>query len=287
MPSPLVSVVIPTYNRKDFLIEAVESVLNQSYRNIELIVADDGSTDGTYEELENRGLLGSLRYVRIDHCGRPGRVRNAGIRKSSGKYIALLDSDDTWLPKKLEMQVELMEGMAFHTVPPLCHTRERWIRNGREVSQAGQKHRREGYIFEDALKKCIIGPSTVLFKRELLDDVGYFDEELEIAEDYELWLRVTARYPVAYINLPLVIKRGGHEDQLSEKYGQIEVFRIRALLKVLHSREAASWSDKQRSLAFGELARKCRIYANGCYKRGKIGEGDEYMRLSLRYRNGG
>jgi hypothetical protein len=148
------------------------------------------------------------------------------------------------------------------------------------VSQAGQRHKRSGDIFIDALKKCIIGPSTVMMRRELFEEFGGFREDLEIAEDYELWLRITAKYPVGYIDEPLVIKRGGHLDQLSEKYGQIEIFRIKALLLNL---EAGTFRGDQRDLAARELARKCRVYANGCEKRGKSEEARHYREIAGRY----
>jgi len=117
-------------------------------------------------------------------------------------------------------------------------------------------------------------------RRELFEEFGGFREDLEIAEDYELWLRITAKYPVGYIDEPLVIKRGGHADQLSEKYGQIEVFRIKALLVNL---ETGIFAGEQRELAVRELVRKCRIYAQGCEKRGKVEEACWYREIVQRY----
>ena len=111
----------------------------------------------------------------------------------------------------------------------IWHTRERWVRSGRVISQRSQRHRRSGDLFADSLRKCVIGPSTVLLRRAAFARAGGFREDLEIAEDYELWLRLTARYPVGYLDQELVIKRAGHSDQLSERYGQIEIFRLRAL----------------------------------------------------------
>jgi hypothetical protein len=119
-----------------------------------------------------------------------------------------------------------------------------------------------------------------MMRRELFEEFGGFREDLEIAEDYELWLRITARYPVGYIDEPLVIKRGGHADQLSEKYGQIEIFRIRALLMNL---EEGTFQGEQRQLAARELMGKCRIYAQGCEKRGKDEEARRYREIARRY----
>jgi len=278
-PTTRVTAIIPTYNRLSLLREAVFSVLAQTYPPAELIVVDDGSADGTKEfcmELSAE-RPDTFRYLRFAHSGLPGKVRNAGARAAKGEYLAFLDSDDLWKPEKLSRQ-----GAFFEEHPDIhvCHTREIWQRGEKVVSQAGQRHRRSGNLFPDALKKCIIGPSTVMMRRELFEEFDGFREDLEIAEDYELWLRITAKYPVGYIDEPLVIKRGGHPDQLSEKYGQIEIFRIKALLLNL---EAGTFSGEQQELAARELVRKCRVYANGCEKRGKSEEARHYREIVKRF----
>jgi glycosyltransferase involved in cell wall biosynthesis len=274
----MLTIIIPTYNRLPFLKSAINSVFCQTYRRFQLIIADDGSTDGTGDNVQSLNNSDeNLRYLRLPHCGMPGKVRNAGARLATGDFLAFLDSDDLWKPEKLARQIAFFEE---HPDMMICHTREIWQRGEKIVSQAGQKHRRSGYIFADALKKCIIGPSTVMMRRELFEEFGGFREDLEIAEDYELWLRITAKYPVGYIDEPLVIKRGGHADQLSEKYGQIEIFRIKALLVNL---EAGIFAGEQRELAARELVRKCRIYAQGCEKRGKVEEARRYREIVQRY----
>ncbi len=291
---PLVSVVIPTYNRVNFLKEAISSVLGQNYSEIELIVVDDGSSDGSEEWCKslNEGSENErFRYVRIAHSGFPGLVRNVGIRMASGEYIAFLDSDDIWIEEKIEEQINLMESRVNCVI---SHTKERWVRNRKEISQSRQRHRREGDIFEDALLKCIIGPSTVMVRKDIFNYAGFFNEHMEIAEDYELWLRVTALYRVCYIDRPLVVKRGGHSDQLSEKYGQIEIFRIEALESFIewlsHAKNTFSklgWNPERyplvKSLAYKELARKCSIYARGCFKRGREREGRSYLEKMEKY----
>jgi len=274
-----ITAIIPTYNRLSLLREAVLSVLTQAYSDLELIVVDDGSTDGTEKFCANqlRENPDTFRYLNLSHSGKPGKVRNAGARIATGEYLAFLDSDDLWKPEKLVRQAAFFKE---HPDIRICHTREIWQRGETIVSQVGQRHRRAGYVFPDALKKCIIGPSAVMMRRELFEEFGGFREDLEIAEDYELWLRITAKYPVGYIDEPLVIKRGGHPDQLSEKYGQIEIFRIKALLLNL---EAGTFRGDQRDLAARELARKCRVYANGCEKRGKSEEARHYLEIARRY----
>ena len=299
---PLVSVIIPTYNRAALLREAVDSVLAQSYAPLELIVVDDGSTDATAASL--RSVRG-LRLVRQDHTGMPGQARNAGACVARGKYLAFLDSDDLWLPHKLAVQVAAAQAAG----DAVNHTRERWLRAGRIVSQRGQRHRRSGDLFADSLRKCIIGPSTVLLRREVFERAGGFREDLQIAEDYELWLRLTARHPVGYVGRESVIKRAGHGDQLSERYGHIELFRLRALRDLLehngrqryesapaHGRAAGSirpnawlegaaacFTPPQRAAGAAELARKARIYAAGCRKRGRDTEAAHYETLAQRW----
>ena len=269
---PTVSVIIPSYNRYLLLAEAVESVRAQSFRDLELIVVDDGSDDET-------PLLArepDIRYLRIEHSGMPGAVRNRGVEVASGKYIAFLDSDDLWRPEKLERQLPLLE--ADESVP-LVHTREEWLRGERTVSQKSQRHRRSGDIFSDALWKCTIGPSTVLMRRALFRELGGFDETLEVAEDYEFWLRLTSRYPVAYIDEALTVKRAGEWDQLSAKYGQIEEFRIESLFRVL---ELDRLPQDRRPEALAMLEKKLAIWSVGALKRGKGPEVEAFTRRLAR-----
>jgi glycosyltransferase involved in cell wall biosynthesis len=307
---PRISAIIPTYNRARLLQEAVDSVLAQRYRDFELIVVDDGSTDDTPALLEEllsgagrRGRPGGvgsrapgvgaadlrrapgrppIRVVRQRHTGFPGAVRNRGVAESTGELLAFLDADDLWEPEKLERQVARFDEVrARDGTPVLCHTRERWLRNGAEVSQKGQRHAREGWVFPDALVKCIIGPSTTMLRRSVFEELGGFREDVEIGEDYELWLRLTARYPVSYIEEPLTVKRAGHGDQLSGKYPQIESFRIRVLEDLVTAGTFADTPEYD-SLARAELARKCRIYARGARKRGREAEAQDYEARAVR-----
>jgi glycosyltransferase involved in cell wall biosynthesis len=270
---PLVSVIIPTYNRVDLLLQAIDSVQQQTYGNLEIIVVDDGSQDET-SLLDNRR---DLTFIRIPHSGRPGYVRNQGVKACSGELIAFLDSDDLWKRQKIEKQIQYLKD---HPEISVCHTREVWLRNGREVSQSGQKHLRQGNIFQDCLKKCIIGPSTVILTTQLFEESGMFHPGLEIAEDYELWLRISSKHRIGYLDEALVIKRGGHGDQLSLKYGHIEIFRIQALL---HDVEKGMFKNENLELAHLELSRKCRIYSAGCRKRGREEEANRYLEMARRF----
>jgi len=276
----MVSVIIPVFNRYPLLQEAAASVLAQSHLDFELVIVDDGSEDETAEL--TGGTDGFFRDVRVKiihvkHSGMPGLVRNIGAGAAQGSYLAFLDSDDLWEQDKLKLQAAF-----FQDNPDLriCHTRERWIRKGKEISQAGQKHRREGMIFQDALEKCIIGPSTVMMERSLFQETRGFREDLEIAEDYEYWLRITPFHEIGYIDLPLIEKRAGHGGQLSEKYGHIEYFRIQGLKDLV---DRNYFPEEQQTSARQELARKCGIYAAGCEKRGKKEDAAEYSALQRKY----
>jgi glycosyltransferase involved in cell wall biosynthesis len=267
---PQVSVVIPTYNRAWCLGEAVDSVLAQRFRDFELIVVDDGSTDATAAVLAGYG--GTIRILQQENRG-VSAARNAGIAAARGELIAFLDSDDIWLPVKLWRQVEF-----FNRYPEalICQTEEVWVRNGRRVNP-GRRHRKpEGMIFEPSLELCLVSPSAVMVRRELFDRVGRFDESLPACEDYDLWLRVSCRFPVHLIETPLIVKRGGHADQLSRAWG-LDRFRITAILKLLEGDELTL---AQRRAAAAALQQKCRVYAGGCRKRGRTAEAEHYQGLA-------
>ncbi len=273
----MVSVIIPTYNRYTLLCEAVRSVLDQTFLDLEILIIDDGSS----EDIEQITTLSPLiKYLRIAHWGMPGYVRNRGVENSTGEYLAFLDSDDLWYPNKLERQLAYMAGIS---PSPLIYTKERWLRDEKVIRQ--RKFRQgEGDIFDLALKRCMVGPSTVLMRRDLFLTYGGFREDLEIAEDYELWLRLTAMHKIGFIDEPLITKRAGHGDQLSEKYGYIELFRIRALQELVDK----DWfsvhaTDSHQSRATAELVRKFEICASGAKKRGLEDEYHVYQRMYERY----
>ena len=257
----MISVVITSYNRMNYLIESLPSVLNQSFKDIEVIVVDDGSKDGTraYVEFAKESDK-RVRYVREPGVGVSG-ARNRGIVESKGEYICFLDSDDLWLPKKLEIQFREMVSKGYY----ISYTDEIWIRKGRYVNP-GKKHRKfGGWIFERCIPLCIISPSSVMIKREVFSRVGLFDETFYVCEDYDLWLRICSIYPVLYIDKKLIVKRGGHPGQLSATWGR-DAYRVRSLLKVLNS---PYLTRDQRKLVLKDVLRRMDILKKGFAKNGR------------------
>jgi len=265
---PLVSVIITTFNRRDFLRDAVMSVLSQDYEEKEVIVVDDGSDDRSFSEIDDL----PVRYLWQPNRG-ISSARNRGIMIAGGEYVAFLDVDDLWCKGKLSRQMALLreEGV------PVCYTDEIWIRNGKRVNQKKRHAKYSGMIFAHCLPLCIISPSSVVINKEILSTVGFFDEELVVCEDYDLWLRITARYPVVFLSEPLIVKRGGHDDQLSRRYEAMDRFRVQSLAKLLRS--GVCTGDQER-MAKEELRKKCSILAGGAVKRGKKEEALYYESLS-------
>lgn len=263
----MVSAIITTYNRKPFVKEAIESVLNQDYKLEEVIVVDDGSEDGTEEEVKKY----PVKYIWKENGG-ISSARNVGILASHGEYIAFLDVDDLWLKRKISTQMEEMLKLGYE----ISYTDEIWIKDGKRLNQKKKHKKYSGYIYERCLPLCIISASSVVIKRRIFEEVGLFDESLPVCEDYDMWLRITSRFPVLFIEKPLIIKRGGHPDQLSKKYVAMDKFRIAALKKMVDS-DFLSPEMKLKTLL--EMQKKCLIVANGAKKRGKMEDAEYYFNL--------
>lgn len=260
-----ISAIIPTHNRGAWLAEAIESIFKQSYPVSEQIVVDDGSTDGTAELVRN---YSELKYIYQEQRG-PSAARNTGAKHATGNWLAFLDSDDRWLPKRIEMQVAfLTDNPEFQVV----YTDEIWIKNGRRVNQGKRHAKHGGWIYEKCLPLCIISPSSILLSRKLWQESGGFDENLLACEDYDLWLRVAAKNPIGYIEEPLIIKNGGHEDQLSKQWG-LDRYRIIALEKMLQSGELSS---AMQILTIKQFMQRCKILSAGFRKHGNKEEAAIY-----------
>ena len=266
---PFVSVVIPTYNRAWIVAEAVLSVLSQVDVAFELIVVDDGSTDNTEEIL--KPFKNSLLYIKQDNKG-VSAARNKGVENAKGALIAFLDSDDYWLPGKLKHQI-----LPFIEKPSemINQTDEIWIRNGVRVNPKVKHKKPSGAIFFHSLHLCLVSPSAVMMRKTLFHEMNGFDESLPACEDYDLWLRISQKYTVSLIDKQLIVKRGGHEDQLSGAWG-LDKYRIQSLMKLLKHNQL---DDDKKQAVISVLKEKCQIYANGCLKREKKDEAEIYQNL--------
>ena len=255
-----VSVVIPTYNRCRELERALNSVLSQTIQPEEVIIVDDGSNDQTLNMLQQY----EKQDIKIIHQANRGvsAARNRGVEEGGSEWIAFLDSDDWWLPDKLQKQIN------FHREYPqflISQTNEIWIRHNVRVNPKKYHEKRAGWIFHICLERCMITPSAVMINRQIFEDVGFFDQNLPACEDYDLWLRVACKYPVGLIKEELVVKTGGHSDQLSGKYWGMDRFRVKALEKLL---EHPLDPEKRRN-ALDTLIKKSGILAQGSLKRNK------------------
>ncbi|UTF49236.1 glycosyltransferase family 2 protein [Desulfomicrobium sp. ZS1] len=255
-----VSVIIPTHNRADVLGRAIASVLEQTWADFELIVVDDGSTDATprvLAEFDDPRLTG----MHQENKG-VSSARNRGIAASRGRLIALLDSDDYWMPDKLEKQIRFMAESGF----AICQTDEIWIRNNVRVNPRFKHAKPAGWFLDRSLDLCLISPSCVMFTRSLWDELGPFDESLPACEDYSLWLRVGTCHPVGLVPESLVVKTGGHADQLSRRIIGLDLYRVYAMIDLLRS---MALDGEQRTMVEAALRERVRLYAQGCIKHGK------------------
>jgi len=271
-----ISVIIPTFNRKDLVTRAIESVVNQTLQPYELIVIDDGSTDGTSEIIKSE--FPQIKYIWQENTG-ISNARNLGIQNSKGNWIAFLDSDDEWLPKKLEYQFNAIQPNSEFQI---FHTNEIWIRNGKRVNPKNKHQKYGGHIFEKCLPLCVISPSSVLIKKDIFKKYGLFDTALPACEDYDMWLRICAFLPVYYLEEPLLKKYGGHNDQLSKKFWGMDRFRIAAIEKAVNNNLI---EKNKRKSALNMLLTKLEIFINGAQKRSKEGSEIKYFKDKLEFYN--
>ena len=255
----MISVIVPVYNRKDLCLRAVRSVLSQSFKDFELIVVDDGSTEDMSEVRELVVEAGQL-FVSIPHHG-VSRARNVGVKHASRRWISFLDSDDSWKNEKLEKQINYLNA---NPDCKLAQCEELWIRNGKVHNQKERHSKPTGEAFLRSLELCLISPSSVVLERKLFLDRGGFDERMQICEDYDLWLRLTVDTPVGFIDEPLVVKYGGHIDQLSSSQVAIDRFRVFSMVKLLCQKEL---TDLQLKETLSMLSKKAYVVLEGARKR--------------------
>ena len=274
----MISVIIPTYNRTDMLKESVRSVLDQDVfrdgtESYELIVVDDGSSVDTGRVV--REFEDKLTYYAREHRG-VSAARNYGLARSKGEMIAFLDSDDLWKPDKIRVQAGFMKTFPEAVA---CYTEEIWIRHGRRVNPHDKHRKYSGWIFDKVLPLCLLSLSSALFRRRVFTELGVFDKDLPVCEDYDFGIRLAHKYPLHLIPRPLIEKRGGHPGQLSHEYWGMDRFRIAALEKALD----LDLTDEQRALVRLEIIRKAQILAAGFGKRNKQSETRRYQDIIKKY----
>jgi len=272
MNPPLVSVIIPTFNRGYCVAESIRSVLAQG--ELELIVVNDGSKDATAKELAS---FPTIQIINLAENHGVSYARNKGLERARGSLICFLDSDDLWEEGKLKAQVQWMQ---LHPECMAVYTDEIWIRNGVRVNPMKKHQKYSGDIFRQSLPLCIVSPSSVMLRKSVLDEVDGFDELMPVCEDYDLWLRIAVRYPFKFLREKLILKRGGHRDQLSRKYWGMDRWRIYALDKLLRSDDL---NMQQREWVTEMLINKSSILIQGFEKRGKTEEARIYKNLVSHY----
>lgn len=255
-----VSVIIPTFNRAHTLKRAIDSVLAQTFDNFELIIVDDGSTDDTKVLIDSYNDK-RMSYYYINNSG-VSAARNFGIEEANGDWIALLDSDDEWLPHKLEQQ------LSFAITNPtlrLIHTEEIWVRRGKRVNPKFKHKKGGGDQFIPSLKLCLISPSSVMIRKDVFTEIGKFNENFPVCEDYDLWLRITAQEKVGFIEQACIIKHGGHDDQLSAKFVAMDWYRVLSMANLLNIQ---TLTPPKKTALLNELNLKTEILKVGFRKHG-------------------
>jgi glycosyltransferase involved in cell wall biosynthesis len=275
MTTPLVSIILPTFNRLEFLRSAVDSVFSQTLTDWELIIADDGSDQQTQDYLRGLHSPPRVQLIQLEHSGNPGAVRNAALRAAVGQYVAFLDSDDVWMPTKLERQIANLRAR------PNC----RWGYTGYiRVDESGRPRTYpgtrqwvpyRGAIFEELLAfEAEVSTPAVLVERQLVEELGGFDEQQWVYEDYDLWLRIALQYEIDLIDEPLIALRSHNQHydcadrklpsryrQLCKMHALVTDSKLRRRVARLRARVtvdlAAFYADFDRSAAVRMLLRGC------------------------------
>ncbi len=253
--------VIPVFNRVGSLSRAIASVLDQSKPATEIIIVDDASTinlAGVKAMAEQAGC----RWISLSENSGPGPARNRGVGECRAQWIAFLDSDDAWMPEKLERQAR---WHAENSDLRISQVRENWIRNGKLVKKPLHWEPKAGDLFDASCERCSIGPSCVMMRRDLWEESGGFDARFRVCEDYHLWLRICQDDLVGLVpGDSLVEKHGGHEDQLSSLVPAMDRYRVVALLEQIRD---GKLSARQIEFAESQVSLKAGILADGAAKR--------------------
>ena len=280
---PKVSIIIPSYNSAQYIVETLQSVFAQTYKNYEIIVVDDGSIDNTKEVL--RPYMGKITYIYKENGG-PASARNVGIKHAQGEYIAFLDSDDTWLPEKLEKQVDYLKkhpeiGLVFTDCV-------RFDEKGLE-EQRSKKYPlfKENYTMTDLFWGNFIPTLTVMTKREYLKEVGYFDENPKIqgSEDYDLWIRIAQEFKICYISQALakyrVSFKGHNRSDIDRSYLSY-IFALEKNFPFMR-KENCTKTKTQAKMAHRKLAQLYSSWGESHFNLNRFSEAKDKLLISLGY----
>jgi glycosyltransferase involved in cell wall biosynthesis len=276
----LVSVIIATYNRAAYVVEAVESVLAQTYPAVEILVIDDGSTDDTETRLEP--YRNQINYI-CQPNGGPSKARNRGIRESRGDLIALLDGDDTWLPDKLAVQVKFMCSHPDVGLVYCDHFKYREA-TGERIHQPNPRcYEFTGYCYPKIFFGHCVTPSASMIRRSCFDAVGLFDESIRgpSFEDQEMWLRIARKFHFGFTPEPLVVYRmhdaNGSQNQLRNLEDE-----YKSLITAL-SNDPELWNLLDAQRAREKLYKLAFFAGHACMYRGDDARARWYFREALRH----
>jgi glycosyltransferase involved in cell wall biosynthesis len=261
---PLVSIILPTFNRLTFLRDALESVFAQTFRDWQLLIADDGSDAQAQAFLRTLDGVPRIKLLWLAHTGNPPAVRNAALREATAQYIAFLDSDDVWMPEKLQMQIASLRSQPARQWSYTGFVMVDGSRNALTGSRGIRCPAVDGWMLEPLLKRqAMVVQSSVVASRELIEAAGGYDEALPICGDYELWVRLATRSEVDFIAEPLVHVRR-HDQHYCDDVTALKDLR-RAIEKVQRSGAAAhldSLLQRRRAGVSAALARSHAVSGN-------------------------
>lgn len=274
---PKVSVVIPVYNSAKYIEETLDSVLSQTYTDFEVIVVDDGSKDKTPSIVKQYQVKypENIRLIQKENGG-PASARNAGIKVAWGEFIAFDDSDDLWLPSKLEKQME-----HFNSDPQvgLVYSKYTSFRDDKELRTKPERGY-SGWIFSKLLSKSIIQASTVMVKRECLDAVGPFDESFALADEYDMSLRIAKKFQCAFVDKELTRYRI-HDANASKNNLLFDKENLKVYKKIYNN--YTDLSENEKKLLQKRISRYCIKVARGLYNQGQLDESKKYQKEALEY----
>jgi len=270
---PTVSVIIHTYNNEKFIAETVESVLNQTYKDYEIIVVDDGSVDGTREAL--MPYMQKIRYHYKENGG-IASAKNAGINLSQSELVAFLDHDDLWVPDKLQLQMECFKE---NPLLGLVYAKYTSFRDGKELRTKPEKGY-SGWIFKELLAKSFIQTSTVVVKKKCLNAVGPYDESFSLGDEYDMFLRISKKFQCGFVNKGLTRYRV-HDTNASNNDFLFDNENLGVYKKIYNN--FTDLDTEEKKILRKRIARYSMKVAEGLNSQGKLEESKKYQKEALRY----